>query len=609
MHWIKKLRQNDEDVMKHFLFMVVVLAGTCTAVTVFQNWENMAGWTLRMDEGMDPDAFIGRAAHPQHGRYYLDANVFRSNGPIVSIYFPLGEAAIAAGTQAGNFPELWIQYDLKGISGTSTTAYASALGIFNANCDNADNSHLNFVGINHGHSTRSTARKVLNGVDAFSGTLFPLSGVEAYRVKAHIYNSGGRTLMDVAVYGCNAQGALMYDAGSVVGWEILGEGETLDKGMDVFGIKNWKGSPNSTRAYYDNLYFSTEGEYVGDAWPSWIEQPPACFYAIRPDHPRLFFNSRTQSQAVSRALNEQNKWYRLIKAKVDLLPAEEEWPSNPADYGLEAAWSAFVYLADGDTRYRDTAKRCIESSLDYYEQCYAEDIAVNWYSHTRTHVAMAWDWLYHDLTATEREQYMSRLVNVVYNVKNDPPSGEHISSYQEGMYGIIGLLWPIGATAYGTGIETDKVNEFLVSGMEENFRMLEYRKECAGDDGGGASPTEGYLLNWYPYAEWNFFYMWKSSTGQDISRRWDHNALLPNYILWHYLPDHKYPRGFGYGDDTHWANRLPARYLYYHLSVIEHLYANQYPFEVKLAQYIKQQLPVSEKRYRFEEYFIYPFIW
>ena len=228
------------------------------------------------------------------------------------------------------------------------------------------------------------------------------------------------------------------------------------------------------------------------------QQLPDWTTKIRKDHPRLFFNAETFPAVHERALGAEHKWYKQFKKGVDKLMAElaDQAKPEPRELGPQAAQAAFVHLITRDIRYLELAKKCLDTSLRFYEECYQQRKSVNWYSTTRVHAVMAWDWLYNDLTESERHDYLSRLIKVVNNVIKARPRihREHLSLYSTGFYGVRNCLWFIGCTGYGTGIEPELVNEWLVWGHDENIKMLQHRKNACGDDGGGASPTLGYVF-------------------------------------------------------------------------------------------------------------------
>jgi len=229
------------------------------------------------------------------------------------------------------------------------------------------------------------------------------------------------------------------------------------------------------------------------------EQLPTWTAKIRSEHPRLFFNAETWPAVRQRALGAERQWYLNIKGQVDRLLSELADDNKPRELGPQAAWAAFVYRVTHDDKYLDLAKKCLETSLSFYEACFEQKKTVNWYSTSRVHATLAWDWLFNDLNSTERRNYMSRLVRVIDNVLKARPSiyRENISGYTTGFYGVKNCLWFIGCTAFGTGIEPELVNEWLVWGYDENVKLLEYRKKARGDDGGGASATLGYVFGAY----------------------------------------------------------------------------------------------------------------
>ena len=339
---------------------------------------------------------------------------------------------------------------------------------------------------------------------------------------------------------------------------------------------------------------------LADPLPDWTAK-------IRRDHPRLFFNEETWPRVRDRALGEELAWYEKTKSGVDSLLSLIKAEPEPRELGPQAARSAFVFLVTGEPRYLDLARVCLDSSLRYYEECYEQQKTVNWYSTSRVHAVLAWDWLYNHLSDRECADIMGRLVRVIDRVlKARPPIyRENLSGYSTGFYGVRNTCWFIGCTAFGTQIEPELVNQWLVWGHDENLRMLAHRRKACGDDGGGASATLGYLLGAYPWAEQNFFYTWLSSTGENIAPDWPHGAWLANYAMWNAIPALPAPLEFGYGDTPHETNRLPAGELYTHLANIRHLYSERVPEAAALARYFQESLP--RKAYA-SSWFIYPFL-
>ena len=329
---------------------------------------------------------------------------------------------------------------------------------------------------------------------------------------------------------------------------------------------------------------------------------------IRPDHPRLFFNADTFEQVKTRALGPEREWFGKTTAWADgLVKAMQAEEPALKDYGVDSARAAFAFLVTGEDKYLQAARRGLDLSLRHYEKCFEDRKAVDWYSTSRVHAILAWDWLYNHLPEDERSQWMTRFVRVIKNVLDVRPRiyRENYSNYATGFYGVHNCLWFIGCTALGTSIAPDLVQEWLVWGHDENFRLLEHRRKACGDDGGGASPTLGYVFGAYPWAEQNFFYTWLSATGENIAPDWPHSAWLANYVIWNWIEAEGGPRHFGWGDSDHTTNELPTWQLYSHMANIRHLFGRCEPQAAALARYLQERLPSKSHS---STWFIYPFL-
>ncbi len=357
---------------------------------------------------------------------------------------------------------------------------------------------------------------------------------------------------------------------------------------------------------------------------SWIE-------GIRKDHPRLFFNSDSWPAVKSRALNEENAWYGELKARVDNYPANPTGESQrmenglvekpdgsvemvsmpkPRDWGVEAARAAFVYLVSGEKRYLDTAKKMLDISADSYLECYEKRMMIDWYSTSRVHWLAAYDWLYNDLSPSERRDLLGRFLEHVDKIRPRPdrPQMARIndSDHTTGFYGERNLVWFSGVAAYNDGIDDGLALDLLKTGRQYNLDMIEYRKQCAGDDGGLASATTTYAIAHYPWSQLNFLYTWRSATGEDISADWPYFAYFPVWIMWNWIPGPE-PREFGSGDVYHYDNNLWVSNLYMHMSQFMDFFAESEPECAALAAHIRDILPEKHKHNDWT-WFFYPFL-
>jgi heparin/heparan-sulfate lyase len=348
---------------------------------------------------------------------------------------------------------------------------------------------------------------------------------------------------------------------------------------------------------------------LGVSLAAGAERLPDWTGKIRRDHPRLFFNAETWPAVRQRALRAEHAWYQKVKRETDALAdrlARSAQPT-PEEMGPQAARAAFVFLVTEEPRYLETARKCLETSVRFYEQCFQQRKTVNWYSTSRVHAICAWDWLYNHLPEAERTDLLARLVQAIDNVLQAKPAiyRENLSGYNTGFYGVRNCLWFLGCTGFGTGVETERINRWLVWGHDENVRMLEHRRRACGDDGGGASPTVGYIFGAYPWAEQNFFYTWLSATGENLAPQWPHGAWLANYVIWNWIAGDPVPYEFGYGDTNHTDGTLRCHELYSHAANIRQLYAESAPEAAALARHLQSILP--QQQYS-GSWFIYPFL-
>ncbi|MCD6308403.1 MAG: heparinase II/III family protein [Candidatus Latescibacteria bacterium] len=351
---------------------------------------------------------------------------------------------------------------------------------------------------------------------------------------------------------------------------------------------------------------------------------------IRGGHPRLFFNSDTFPAVKARALGAEKAWFDNLRKRVDGYPdaptweggrkysgfrkaadgGYEEYPlTQPKEWGSEACHTAFVYLITGEKRYLEKAKKMLERSVEAYHKDYETGVTVDWYSTTRVHWLAAYDWLYNDLSPAERKELMGRFLEhlaLVMSPDRPPLYRLNDSDYTTGFYGDRNLLWFAGLAAYGDNIDDDLALDFLKRGYRYNRDLFEYRKFCAGDDGGLASASPNYSMGAYPWSQFNFLYTWRSATGEDIAADWPHLAYFPVWIMWNWIPG-EYPREFGTGDSYHYDNRMRLYLMYTHMSQIMDFYAYSRPDCAALAAYIRTILPANERRYS-RTWAFYPFL-
>ncbi len=334
---------------------------------------------------------------------------------------------------------------------------------------------------------------------------------------------------------------------------------------------------------------------------------------IRRDHPRLFFNAETWPGVKARALGANRDHFEKVKAHADgppppsLVEGLDPLPGSGVevcDWGQQLMSSSFVYLVEPDPERLDDIKAKLRASTEYYHACYAQGEEVNWYAASRVACFVVLDWLWDAFAPEEREQVGRRLMDHAEEALYKPDilrrnNGDHTS----GFYGAPNIAWFAGLALYREGIDDERALHFLTRGYDDHMKLLAHRAETCGDDGGEASPTLGYSFGEYPLAEWNFLHTYRSATGEDIAQDWTFISMMPNYVLWNWLPG---GLEFGYGDTPHATNKLTQAWMYTHMSHIVHFFRQTRPEWAALGRYIRDHL--TDSRYRSDKWSIYPFL-
>jgi heparin/heparan-sulfate lyase len=212
---------------------------------------------------------------------------------------------------------------------------------------------------------------------------------------------------------------------------------------------------------------------------------------IRRDHPRLFFNRDTFEAVKALTLGAEATHFAALTTRSAELAAR---PVEVRDYGAQAAEAAFAWMVTAEDRHRASAQSLLEASIKFYEQCHAERRTIHWYSFSRINAIAAFDWLYNSMPAETRKDLGARLLETVE--KSQPTRArraydwENWGGTQSGFYSTQSLLWFAGLATFGDGINDPLAGRFLKEGYSQFVKVLEHRRNAAGDDGGSIYRAE-----------------------------------------------------------------------------------------------------------------------
>ena len=309
--------------------------------------------------------------------------------------------------------------------------------------------------------------------------------------------------------------------------------------------------------------------------------------AIRPGHPRIFFNSETWPEVQARAEGPAREYLaRLLKdcdKMTDNPVCKNTGPVHrtaglqpdgtyislggtgiPAikEFGEEAAKCALAWRFTGEKKYLIKGYKMLKASVDGYVEATNNRRPVNWWSTCRINALCAYDWMFEGLTEEQRREVIVPLVEHVRLVQ--PEAGLKIprqppGSKKTGFYGMASLLWYAGLAADGDGYCDSLANDMLQKGYNLYMGVLENRELTSGDDGALISPAPNYAMGAYPPAHFNFFSSFASATGVDLAPNYPNMALFPYWVWWTWIRDAEHPKDMrnpGIADTYHDQNTV-----------------------------------------------------
>lgn len=341
---------------------------------------------------------------------------------------------------------------------------------------------------------------------------------------------------------------------------------------------------------------------IGDY--EWMKQ-------IRTDHPRMFLTAEDIPQITKAANSYENYCFRTMKRQIDKLIGQEIVFKNPLSrtgentqndrYGERVSEAAMLWLITKEEKYLDFTKSLLYKLIDYYKLRVANDLNITWFAFPVLSTLCAYDWIYNDLSAEEREKMGRELYYATYNVAwhgsgyREKRYRENPSGYNSGLYGSSMLPWYIGLTFIHEGINDKECKRMLYNGYDLHQKMAEHRAKLLGKNGGCSSGTIGYGLGYYPYAEYDFIYTFRSAMGIDITPQMEYMIGYLRYMDWIRLPDNK---EFGIGDANHITNGLPSGNIVIHIKTIANLFGKNHPELIEWAGELLSRYNAKERSVR-----------
>ena len=318
---------------------------------------------------------------------------------------------------------------------------------------------------------------------------------------------------------------------------------------------------------------------------------------LRTDHPRIFINQDT--------LPKVKAWAEKIGTK-QLFADAENFELNPEKtikthgyvgekrpystqpvmianlYEEEALTCALAYLLSGDKKHADKAWTFLDHNLSVYQDCAQKRTAVSWYGIGRIQNMAALDWVWNSDVARAKK-YLKEFVNVNIKFVRHGWWGPFYRvnggrGRTSGFYGDSNNELFMGILAYNEGVCDALAMDMLKEGYKKYRECLNYRDTTSEDDGMLSSSSIGYSSGQYPWASYDFLFLWRAMFKNPVQLPYfTHLMYLSEWFQWNMLPGKGKIkiRDYGYSDHARTTMSLPG--IGGHLYTIIGAYCEQYP--------------------------------
>lgn len=306
--------------------------------------------------------------------------------------------------------------------------------------------------------------------------------------------------------------------------------------------------------------------------------------------PRLFFNRDTWPAVKARALNEEKAAFEQLKSDVDSL---RNGDILAGDWGVHLMKAAFVYRVNPDPDLLEKMKLMFRRSLDDY--LYRTPSGDRARAHPRTCWLAALDWVYNDLTPTERQALITPMIRHLYMLYTEDRLRGRLSHspwyYERNAwwYGGVALL-----NDELSDTDFNRVLSFLGQGYLHNVDLVRLYADRADNDGAWHLNLE-YMIGELPEVIWPFFYTLRSATGMAIPDAWKDVGICVDYTLRNMIGVTDEPpelwgfRHFGYSRSWH-NGGVNHRKVADHLAHFIEFHSDSHPLRAAMANHMRQRL-------------------
>ena len=326
--------------------------------------------------------------------------------------------------------------------------------------------------------------------------------------------------------------------------------------------------------------------------------------ALRPDHPRLFFNADSWPEIRDRALGRERAAFEEMRLGVAGITPDEV---TRGDWGVHLMKAAFVVRVTREETLLEAIKLMLQVTAAEYRSRRA-------YS-TRSCPRICWlaalDWVWNDLTPSEREALIAPMIGYAYDLYTEDKLRGRLRHqpwyYERNAWWYAGVVLLNGEL---DDVQFAQVLDVLGQGYEHNRALITEYADRGGDDGAWHLNLE-YAFYELPGVIWPFMYTLSSATGLEPPDAWLNVGVCVDYVLRNLLGVERGRwalRHFGYSRSWH-NGGFGHDLMVHHLAHFLHFYGPSHPVHAGIAHDLRQRIlaeagPGSGSRFPVERFLV-----
>jgi len=253
------------------------------------------------------------------------------------------------------------------------------------------------------------------------------------------------------------------------------------------------------------------------------------------EHPRLFVNAATLPDVVSKCTGPMAEIYAVLKGKADYVAGQTGTP-DPGTWWryVESNVPTLCFVGMIERELGHDPSPYFSRAIDYLEAIYGQSAGLPGghsgypFEAGILAFAVAYDWMYPDLTPAQRQRYAAELLRYYDQAWATRGTGEMSDRPFNNRYNLtLGALTYGAAAVYGAGIDPAKEQAFLDWAVA-SLGYIRSAINTSGAGGGGWHEGWAYALHEAMFASARIMAAWESASGESVFA----DSALSGWGLW-----------------------------------------------------------------------------